>query len=466
MSHAIARYLPESMFITIGPELAPFAESDNPQGFQNPASFGYFFHEYAHYLHNISTVSGITVFINTLELLRCFRQTFDAAGLSNGSDFMKPAEKDHLRTLSAFLTRARLGYAPHLTNIISPVGIKITSLKNSADVTGPKGELLTVLVCDAEVSDQGGNTENCVARIGTLELLESAAWLLERRVVEAMDSNTQIDQPSVFPYRVIDAAARYAVPGLDDRGIIACVLAALQSSDAPEALEMMFGIAAEALRHSQDPMTVLRQKTVDSLNQGRAELDSAFTALDSEFGGSNILARSVRQIVATARRLFEERCTDPFFEFQIIEDMKTDTESFVNAIKRFAPCAVLQKRFGDDDDLERDILISFLPTNNEHGQDPENGLRVVHSIFHFLGRHRTQDGFVSSCKARRDQCPFYTCCNLPLRLKEPAICKAQPWKSVDWPEWDQEKGTCWYGTAVRITRPPDDVSAQTKSPVT
>jgi hypothetical protein len=115
-------------------------------------------------------------------------------------------------------------------------------------------------------------------------------------------------------------------------------------------------------------------------------------------------------------------------------------------------CAALQGRAGQDDEISRDILLSFTPPAKAGELDPEEGLRVVHSIFHFVGCHRTLDGFVPLSKARHNSCPFYTCCNLKLRQNAPQICKRTPWQAVDWTGW--EHGTCWYGTGVRVTRPP------------
>src|SRR4029077_7399056 len=68
-------------------------------------------------------------------------------------------------------------------------------------------------------------------------------------------------------------------------------------------------------------------------------------------------------------------------------------EAFRDAIRRIAPCAVIQSRIGLDDDIERDILGSFFPSAKGGEIDPEDGLRVVHSMFHFMGCHRTQIGF-------------------------------------------------------------------------
>ena len=102
MTKTIASYLPESMLIKVGPELQLFPDANREGGIRNASAFGYFFHEYAHYLHNISTLSGIVVFINTIGLWRCFRLTFDESGFSGGSAHVDAAKKEHLSTLMSY----------------------------------------------------------------------------------------------------------------------------------------------------------------------------------------------------------------------------------------------------------------------------------------------------------------------------------------------------------------------------
>jgi hypothetical protein len=455
MPKTVASYLPESMLIKVSPELRLFPDANSPDGFRSASAFGYFFHEYAHYLHNISTLSGIVVFINTIELWRCFRLTLDDTGFSGGSDHLDAKQREHLRTLMSYLATARRVYDPVFQNVLEPASVKITSLKPVLEVTGPNEPLLNMLVCDAEVTDRGDNTEKCRVYIGLLELLESVAWLLERRMFEAISPDVQMSEPPVFPYRVVEAAARYLVPGLNNVGTVACVLAALQSSDAPKALSDVFGIASEALRDGRDPVDVLREKAKEALNQGSSKLEKAFNALEEEFANDGVLAKGIRRIVDTARRAFRHRRIDPFFELQIVEGLKLRPESLLrDAIRHYAPCAVLQERDGPDDEIGRDFLLSFLVADEENGLDPEDGLRIVHSIFDFVGRHGTQYRLARTEDARQGPCPFYTCCNRALRAREPSICSSSPWKAADWPEWDQAKGACWYGTAIRITRPP------------
>jgi hypothetical protein len=451
--HAIASYLPESMLIKIGPDLIIF-DPDAPGIFPTAFAFGFFFHEYAHFLHNISTVSGVAVVINTIELWRCFRQTIDAAGNCGGSGSDDAARKNHLQTLISYLSAARQNHRPLLKTIASPVSVTITSVTERSDVQGTNQEILSVLECDAIVSDQGGQTENSTIRIGTLELLESAAWLLEKRMVTAINPQETISPPPVFPYHIVEALADYAAPGLEEEGVLACVLAALQSSDAPQALKEILEIARQAVQSGHDPVTALRQSTLHALNQGADQLEQVFGALEAEFSNDGVLARAIRRIISAARQGFELRRVDPFFELRIIENIGSRSWSLKNVIRQIPSCAVLQIRPDDENHIGRDILSSFLPNADEYGQDPEAGLRVVHSVFDYVGRHRTKEGLTTTQQAQRGSCPFYTCCDLSLRKKEPDVCRNTPWKSADWPDWDRAGSACCYGTAVRITRPP------------
>lgn len=440
------------MLIKIGPDLRILDDLGGSGAFPTASAFGYFFHEYTHFLHNISTVSGIAAFINTVELWRCFRRTVDRSGYSAGSATCDADRRRHLQTLIAYLTAARRNNRPPLTTIVSPVSITITSLTEDIDVQGPNQNLLSVLTCDVNVSDQSGRTEEVKVRVGTLELLESAAWLLERRMVIALNPQETISSPPIFPYRVVEAVAHHAARGLEEEGILVCILTALQSSDAPQALKAVFEIADLALRNGNDPVPTLRQIAINNMHQCAAQLDQAFATLEKEFSNDGVLARAIRRVIGAARRGFELRRADPIFEFRTIERIRSSSGSLADVIRSIPSCAILQIRYGGEDQIGRDILGSFLPNVDEYGQDPEGGLRTVHSAFDYIGRHRTETDLTNTQHARPGRCPFYTCCNLPLRKQQPNVCQSRPWESADWPEW--EGGACWYGTGVRITRPP------------
>lgn len=441
------------MIIRMTPALPVYDHSGKVLQFPTPAAFGFFFHEYVHFLHNISTVSGIAAFINTVELWRCFRETIRPDGASEGSAALSAANAQHLDRLLSYLAATRRNNEPKNRLIENPDTIKLTSCDLRPVVQSGNDVLASVLVCQGQINSRS-QTEAVEVLIGTLELMESAAWLLEKRVVRALDSTAQIVPAPIFPYQVATGLGEYLAPGLNEDGLLACVLASLQSSDAPVAFPEAVKIASDAIAQGNDPVSVLRSSVGAALKQDAGTLEGQFRALETEFNGNGIMAVAIRQIIATSRAAFQMREKDPFFELGMIADIASGT-SVQQILQRIPSCALKQEDTGAFDKLQRDALISFLPLTPNNGRDPEDGLRTIHGIFDYVSRHLTQHGFVEPSAARHGACPFFTFCDLPLRQAEPNICRSEPWLSASWPHWGA-KGKCWYGTAVAITKPPSN----------
>lgn len=449
MSDTVAGYLPESMLIRLSPNARLF-EYDDATYQPSALVLGYFFHEYIHYLHNISTLSGIVAFINTIDLWRSFRETFDIEGFSRGSEGLSTSSRQRLQVLVAYLEAARRDNKPNLKYIWTPKAVQIASANLQHVVTQSKDPVLSEVVCDAVVSDHDGNDERCLLRVGTLEVLECAAWLLEKRIVLALDADAAVKIPRTFPYRVVEALAAFAAPELNEESVLACALAALQSSDAPEALLDILAIAARASRDGKDPIVELRSHISTALKSSGSQLDRELQRLEQEFSGKYVFPSSVRSIVNVTREMFELRTKDPFFEFDVISKVAAKPSAFVEMLRELVPCAVVQERAGGRDDLQRDFLFSFRQLQQDTAPDPEDGLRVIHSLFHFTMAHKRDQGFTAT-KETRSCCPFYTCCDLKLRRQEPDVCRETPWLSRDWKGW--ENASCWYGAGVQATRP-------------
>jgi hypothetical protein len=246
-----------------------YDSSANVLKFDNPQSFGVFFHEYAHFLQNISTVSGIAALINTLELWRCFRGSLQSDGSSTGSSAFPSEQAEHVETLLRYLEATRRSNEPRNRLIQNPASLKIVSCGQPSAVTGQGGILSTTLNCEAELTDRGGQVEKCTVAVGTLELLECAAWLLERRAVHALDSTATVPEARIFPYHVAAALADYLAPGLDADELLGCILAALQSSDAPAAFPEVLTMAREAIVRGEQVLPVLRASAQSVIVQKR-----------------------------------------------------------------------------------------------------------------------------------------------------------------------------------------------------
>lgn len=450
-SHTPASYLPESMFIKLSENIRLF--DSQHQSVPQTQALSYFFHEYAHYIHNISTANGIAVFINTLALWRCFRHTIDLGGYSRGSAALDQKRNEHLQKLLANLNAARQKNKPQPKLILSPVSIEISDYKLKAKVQGQQDPLINVILCNSIIKDQGGQTEKLMIVVGTHELLEGAAWILENRVIEAMNSSIHLEPAPIFPYHIAEEIANCAMPNISKDDVLVCLLSALQSSDAPSAFVELLTIAEKAVKEGSDLSEVLRNHTKNAISQNEASLLNQLAKLKKEFNGNGVMAIAVRQIINSAKLGFSLRNKDPFFELTMIEKLRDSKESIKDILNELPSCAVLQRNPGLEDEIGRDHLFSFLSADQNSQQDPEDGLRIIHSIFDYITRHRRQDGFAPTNEAYQGKCPFYTCCNLSLRRNEASLCQNTPWKAADWSGWDQN-GVCWYGTGVRITRPP------------
>src|SRR6266436_5318677 len=126
-STVLAGYLPQAMIIRMSAALPVYDHSSNALQFPTPAASGVLFHEYIHFLHNISTISGGAAFINTVELWRCFRPTVRPDGASIGSGTLPADRLQHLRTLLSYLAATRRNNAPASGQIQRPDSIKLKS---------------------------------------------------------------------------------------------------------------------------------------------------------------------------------------------------------------------------------------------------------------------------------------------------------------------------------------------------
>jgi len=453
MFHAAAGYLPEALIIRLTPDARLF-DDDDPEYQPTSLVIGFFFHEYTHYIHNISTVSGVVTFINTIDLWRWFRQTVNSESISRGSDSLSSESKQRLHALFTYLGAVRRDGSPKLKYILNPKSLRITSAKlECVALQAQSAEpLLHIIVCDAYAFDHDDNDEQCVLQVGTLEILECAAWLLEKRIVLALDATATLNMPPTFPNRVVEALAAFLEPSLSEEAVLACALAALQSSDAPEALLHVLRIAGRASRDGKNPLLELRKNVFENLASCRSQLDDQLQKLDQEFNGTNAFAVSVRRVVGVAREVFNRRAMEPFFEFDLVSRVPAKPNGFVEVLREIVPCAVVQERRGDGESLQRDFLFSFQPKQSNQAIDPEAALRVVHSAFHFMSVHRVREGFAATSEVGQRKCPFFTCCDLQLRQQEPNVCRETPWLSAGWKRWDS--ASCWYGSGVRITQSP------------
>lgn len=464
-------YLPESMLIKLNAgvpffnELAMECAEPTEEGCEEQiqetrkitaVDHGYLFHEYLHFLHNISTPSGLAALINQIELWRCFRLTVAPGGFSQGSGCLDQATLQHVRVLSSYLNAMRVdGTCSKLKYVMTPARLDIVSVASQVDVAGPTETLLTKLVCKAKVYDGDDNHEECTVEVKTQEIMECIAWRLEKQLVYGMDPDSPFDTPKVFPYRVVEALVRCMIPDIDEETILYCAMASLQSTDAPAALyELLTFVAAASKQTPEHRLEQLRAMASQATEQSSVILETSFRNLENEFSSHNRMASAIREVMSVSRDALESRLGDPVFELALLDDIISLPESFQSRIAEITPCSVLQERDGPEDRVGRDLLVSFREKGGPKAGSAESALRVLHCLFHFLRAHmRAGEGFERTERISAT-CPFFTCCTLPLRTAEPDLCRKTPWRAVNGNGPDAPASLCWYGAGVHLTRPP------------
>ena len=80
-------YLPDLLFIKLPPQIAEGLFQVDSHGktsldLSNGHLAGYFFHEWIHYVHNVSTLNGLYAFASMINMWANFRQKLDNLGQS------------------------------------------------------------------------------------------------------------------------------------------------------------------------------------------------------------------------------------------------------------------------------------------------------------------------------------------------------------------------------------------------
>jgi hypothetical protein len=90
--------------------------------------------------------------------------------------------------------------------------VEILSATLEHKVEDHRGVLLSTFACEAEVRDGRGTAEHCRIEIGIPEIMEAAAWLLERRLASALAPGAAESPVPVFPYKLVSALAEHLLP--------------------------------------------------------------------------------------------------------------------------------------------------------------------------------------------------------------------------------------------------------------
>lgn len=455
---AAATYLPDSMAITLGEQFDALADPCDPVGFETPERLSFIFHEWLHYIDKVSTLHGLTAFSNAMHLWADLRQTSGPDGFSLGSESCAAERSVDIQQRLEYWKATRF---PKITSFPNTGLHNLVLTKTDlveTPITGTELAASTVR-CTVEVKGQGAAT---IVEIGTHEIIEGVAWMLEDRLLTSIGGISAL--PSPVPYLLVKNILLLWEPSLTSADINACLLRSLQDSDPPRILHDCMEAIPTVIEHGESVFEVMKKMSAEALQGNIAFEHQTIEALKRLVQFDEPMGRFVLETIAQIRRNLDHRRANPFLEIGIVDAIKTDRRAIEGAIRFFGRCSLLQKRSGSVHDIGRDYFFHLSPTSME---DLDAGRLKLLAAFRYMQIHIQNTAFISTAylasTGGKCQCPLYTTCTLPHRKEHPIVCWESPWKAALVTD-DSVQGCSYRAAVIATTAPRSEVSAPDKPP--
>ncbi len=426
---AIASYAPDKQIITFSPAMLILPRDGARGHFGTTVQISYFFHEWIHYLHNVSTVHSMSAYSSFIGLWNAFRYTTDELGLGQGRFITSSAEELKTQSHLDVIRSTRRPEDEPLLGNPSVDMCRIVSCMPAGNFNG-KPDHLDVSV---EVINNLGDVVTYPKVIGPTEIIESVAYLLESHFL-VRGFNHPPSSTRVFPYHTLTLLARHIAPELDDNIVLMCGLASLQSTFPTDAVIQFLNVCHGFRKNGEDAIEWLTAETVKQLRDNEPALRAGLKQIHDMFPVPGGVERAVKETVAFMEKNLDLRLDNPFFELDFVDQIReAGPDNFDQLMNRLMQthgiCSCRQERAGFDDEIERDDLFNFaVAASDDRLTDAR--LAMLASV-DFLIRHLLADGsFMATADLQNRKCPFFSSCRESTRRDHATDCATQPWKSV------------------------------------
>jgi len=445
-------YATNQAFITISDWVQLFRSDGHFQDDANYNHLAVFVHEYLHYLHNFSTVSGFVDFLTWVRLARLFTHTVGLDGKSRGSDVLSEAQRRELRqlrlwqrSLNGDIRPAEPMFAGVADNRLRMVAVEQRAL--NIDLPG---DPLNVPDVELKIGLVDG-PEETVVRFGMIALLEGLALEVDR-VVAGGPAGVPgpLDDVPAFPYRLARKVLRH-MSGQEfptEIFIRVSLLALCSAAPAQRFLEIATQLAGASEVTIKDIVAKIEEADRSKRNGAiDAVLTHDLPTVIGCFAGRGKISVGAELFNRNFRFYLVKRQSEPFFDLDaFLPTINPDQLS--KLLQTSPPCPLLQKEVANADD-ERTPVFWF--GEFEAGLDAnqaEEGLGTLQGFLTFMATHVRGDIFEPTDRLPLRGCRYFACCGAPFRDEHPDLCMTRPWSSFD----PQTNAHCWYGSGVAAAR--------------
>lgn len=398
------------------------------------------FHEFLHYLHEVSTVIGNASMGLSLTMKACFTSWLDRDLNSARSEGMAAANVRIDEYAKAWTTMSVIDGTDQ--QVISGkmdgvLGYQL--ITQPTEFSSDQGyQLMPIEVPKIKFIDRYQGLEyHHELFFGKFYLYEGLAYELDRIVDKQYYKRKSInDVYKMTEYTVLRQFAKHLFKNITKESYLSLAVMSLQYLNSGE----MFIILAKEVK--ENAAKGIDQKTSIKNIKARVsalliESRAAFFEAQDEYvilyAGRPELQQAFRFITEENKRLYQERIKNPCFEIDLIF-----TGNFRDLLDKLQICDYMYE-FKDDDKYMRDFLGTTLD------EETSQALKALIAYDDYYYRHNGLS--TEKVEQQSHECPFFTCCHLQQRTDHADICAKTPWRIFEISQ-QTDKRFCWYGSGV------------------
>lgn len=402
-------------------------------------------HEYIHYLHNMSTPSGIIFLVNELNFLFEFMKGTDDKGFHT-KGYCPEGDAKSILNIHRLFQGGVSGDLP-------PDKVVVTKWKFGQPVVTQESQVIYSNTFDhfertsiaVQVCTYPEGTYHFTLDIGIHVLTEGIAYEVDREIRRRIGIWPNLDAHTPpIPYLVFKPLLESLVgrkTTLHERLILGtCAL--LDYSPGRGLLR-----ACDALKRGRTTDSPEFLRYFSQLKNGldgflRDLIFDVMPKAKRNFKGSALMEAGLEQYFVLIKKSFEMRTRFPFMEMAFIDI--DSVKSFYQFVAVLAPQWICQEKPNDE------VLISWVGHPDLVDTIDEPAMSTLQSAFHYMEHHLKPSGEIrNTADIQGVRCPFSGACQVQEHYQFPKACNTAPWtieiEQVD----DKIENVCFYNSGVR-----------------
>jgi len=405
--------------------------SDEQQEALQRENYVALYHEYIHYVHEMSTMAGTTGFYYDMIRMAIFTAYVD---VPHSSRFLGigDAQIQLYDRLSHTLTAVYGSGEAELAGrtILSVEKIELIKFKGYAPGEDEPMNMLIPMLYYQYFDQNLNRYEKDTILLGKYYVYEGLAHALDQLVAEQLGRS--LENAPGSEYKVLALLKKWLAPDLDYRSFLEVASLSLSYWDAGHQCYRMLKEAGEA----KEPAAYLaaeKELVQRLLRESLGGFEETLDYIRDIFRQRDALFVAVAHLTEKMKAGFRARIENPVFEVDVTYSGHT------RRMNEYVPLCDYMYVFEDNERYMRD----FLGTHLDH--DTSFDLKIFLCLM---------DYFSTETKGIDDHaCPLFTSCNYKFRQDHSHICGHQPRLSFD--RYQKEEGYCPYSLAIGYTKGQD-----------